>query len=123
MLGEGGFGKVYLAEHKQTKEKYAIKIIKTENIESASDIDAIFVEAEILKSLRHQNIVRVEKCLTMKNMEVVIIMEFLEGGDLEKYVSRLKTLDEETARIFIRQVAKGMLYCHQNNLTHRDLKL
>lgn len=114
---------MYLAEHKQTKEKYAIKIIKTENIGSASDIDAIFVEAEILKSLRHQNIVRVEKCLTMKNMEVVIIMEFLEGGDLEKYVSRLKTLDEETARIFIHQVAKGMLYCHQNNLTHRDLKL
>lgn len=77
LLGEGGFGKVFLAEHKQTKEKFAIKIIKTENIGSVNDIDSIFVEAEILKSLRHQNIVKVHKCLTMKNMEVVIIMEYL----------------------------------------------
>ena len=76
-MGEGGCGKVFLAKHTQTGQKYAIKIIKTENIGSVSDIDSIFVEAEILKSLRHQNIVEVHKCLTMKNMEVVIIMEYL----------------------------------------------
>lgn len=52
-LGEGGFGNVYLAKHKQTGENFAIKIIKTENIGSVSDIDNIFVEAEILKSLNH----------------------------------------------------------------------
>lgn len=57
LLGEGGFGKVYLAEHKQTKKKCAIKIVKTDKIESVSDIDAIFIEAEILKSIKHQNIV------------------------------------------------------------------
>lgn len=59
---------------------FAIKTIKTENIGSVSDIDAIFVEAEILKSLRHQNIVKVHNCLTLKNMEVAIIMEYLQGG-------------------------------------------
>ena len=42
-LGEGGFGKVYLAQHKFSQEKYAIKIIKTEKIGSAADIDSIFV--------------------------------------------------------------------------------
>ena len=52
-LGEGGFGNVFLATHRQTAEKFAIKIIKTENIGSVSDIDNIFVEAEILKSLNH----------------------------------------------------------------------
>ena len=56
-------------------------------------------------------------------MEVVIIMEYLEGGDLLKYVTSLKSLEEATARVFIRQVVKGILYCHNNNLTHRDLKL
>jgi serine/threonine protein kinase len=67
--------------------------------------------------------VEVHKCLTMKNMEVVIIMEYLEGGDLLKYVSAQKHLDEETARLFVRQLVKGIQYCHKNNLTHRDLKL
>lgn len=73
-LGEGGFGKVFLANHKHSKEKCAIKII---NITSASDVDSIFVEAEILKSLKHENIVKVTNCLTLKNMEVAIIMEYL----------------------------------------------
>lgn len=73
-LGEGGFGNVFLAHHVQTGQRYAIKIIKTENIGSASEIDSIFVEAEILKSLNHENIVKVHNCLTLKNMEVAIIM-------------------------------------------------
>jgi serine/threonine protein kinase len=59
----------------------------------------------------------------MKNMEVIIIMEFLEGGDLLHYVTGLKHLNEHTAKVMIRQVVRGILYCHQNNLTHRDLKL
>ena len=123
LLGEGGFGKVFLARHKQTSRKVAIKIIKTENIGSVNDIDSIFVEAEILKSLKNPNIVEVHKCLTMRNMEVVIIMEYLEGGDLLKYVTSLESLSEATSRTFIRQIVKGIHYCHKNNLTHRDLKL
>ena len=59
----------------------------------------------------------------MKNMEVVIIMEYLEGGDLLKYVTGLTCLDETTARSFVKQVVRGIVYCHKNNLTHRDLKL
>lgn len=44
-LGEGGFGQVFLAKHKQTDELFAIKIIKTDKVGSTSEIDAIFVEA------------------------------------------------------------------------------
>ena len=66
----------------------AIKSIKTENIGSVSDIDNIFVEAEILKSLNHENIVKVYNCLTLKNMEVAIIMECLQGGELLKFVEK-----------------------------------
>ena len=122
-LGEGGFGNVFLAKHIQTGQKFAIKIIKTENIGAASDIDSIFVEAEILKSLNHENIVKVHNCLTLKNMEVGIIMECLQGGELLKMVEKEGKLDEMTAQVFFKQLVKGMKYCHQNNLIHRDLKL
>jgi serine/threonine protein kinase len=122
-LGEGGFGNVFLASHIQTGQKYAIKIIKTENIGSASDIDNIFVEAEIMKSLNHENIVKVVNCFTLRSMEVAIIMEFLEGGELLKLVEKEGRIDEKTTQNIIGQIVKGMRYCHQNNLIHRDLKL
>lgn len=93
MLGEGGYGKVFLGRHKQSGEQFAIKVIKTENIGSAADIDSIFVEAEVLRSLNHPNIVKVHKCLTLRNMEVVIIMEYLEGGELLKHVQAARRLD------------------------------
>lgn len=65
---------MFLAKHRHSGKKYAIKIIK---ITSAFDIDSIFVEVEILKSLKHENIVKVSKCLVLKNMQVAIIMEYL----------------------------------------------
>ncbi len=85
-LGEGGFGKVFLAKNKLTQQLSAIKVIKTEKVGSVSEIDNIFVEAEILKLLNHENIVKVHNCLTLKNMEVAIIMEYLEGGELLQLV-------------------------------------
>lgn len=64
----------------------AIKTIKAEMMGSAADIDNIFVEAEILKSLHHENIVKVHNCLTLQNMQVAIIMEYLQGGELLAYL-------------------------------------
>jgi MAP/microtubule affinity-regulating kinase len=52
-LGEGGFGKVLLGKHKISKELVAIKIIDTYKIGNAVDIDMVFREAELMKSLRH----------------------------------------------------------------------
>ena len=70
-LGEGGFGKVVLGVHKRTGEKFAIKIIKTQLIGNAQDIDMVFREAEVVKSLNHKNIVKIFNCFTLTNMQVL----------------------------------------------------
>ena len=46
----------------------------------------VFREAEMLKSLRHKNIVNIYKCYTLSNMQVVFIMEYLEGGELLSFL-------------------------------------
>lgn len=49
---------------------------------NAQDIDMVFREAEILKSLNHKNIVKIKNCYTLSDMKVVFVMEYLEGGEL-----------------------------------------
>lgn len=60
----------------------------------------VFREAEMLKSLYHKNIVKLVNCFAMKTKEMVFIMEYLEGGELLKYISEREKLTEEEARIF-----------------------
>lgn len=77
VLGEGGFGKVMLGKHKVTGEQVAIKLIDSGKLWNAEDIDLVFREAEVMKNLRHNNIVKILNCYTLPNMQVVLIMEFL----------------------------------------------
>ena len=83
----------------------------------------VFREVEMLKSLNHKNIVKIMNCYTLPNMEVIIVMEFLEGGELLDYVLDKGRLDESEARFFFKQVVDALFYIHQQKLIHRDLKL
>jgi MAP/microtubule affinity-regulating kinase len=75
----------------------------------------------MLKSLRHKNIVNIYKCYTLANMQVVFIMEYLEGGELlsflegivKLYKQEKGRLNEDEARVFIKQIAEAVQYCHQ----------
>jgi hypothetical protein len=79
-IGEGGFGRVLLAIHKNTHESVAIKVMKADKITSAQSIDQIFREVENLKAVRHPNIVKIHNCYALQGMQIVMIMEYLEGG-------------------------------------------
>ena len=59
----------------------------------------------------------------MPNMDVIFIMEYLEGGELLGYVVKKNRLEEKEACKFFLQMSEAIAYCHQINLIHRDLKL
>ena len=83
----------------------------------------IFAESEVLKALRHKNIVKLYQCYTLKNLNVVFVMEYLEGGELGQYLKSKKKFDEEESKLYFRQLAEAISYCHSEKLIHRDLKL
>lgn len=99
-LGEGGFGKVMLGKHKLTNEMVAIKIIDSGKLWNAADIDLVFREAEVMKNLRHKNIIKILNCYTLPSMQVVLIMEFLEGGDLVDYIQSIKFFNISKGKTF-----------------------
>jgi serine/threonine protein kinase len=58
----------------------AIKVLKASRLGSTTDIDMIFREAESMKTLNHPNIVKIINCYTLKDMKMVVMMEYMEGG-------------------------------------------
>lgn len=85
-LGEGGFGRVFLANHQVTHEPVAIKLMKSGTFNEAAQIDTVFAEAENLKALSHPNIVKIINCYALREMQIVVIMELMEGGELLDYL-------------------------------------
>ncbi|CAD8142472.1 unnamed protein product [Paramecium pentaurelia] len=121
-IGEGGFGKVVLGRHKQTGEKVAIKMVK-QMMTNAQDVDMIFREARALKSLKHDNIVKIYNAFFLQNLQTVYIMEYLEGGELLQYLQTKGRFEENEARHYFKQLVSAIAYCHQKKIIHRDLKL
>ena len=86
----------------------------------------MFKEINALKELSHPNIIKLLECYTLKEeMKVVLILEYLEGGNLREFLKSKKKgyLEEKEAKIIFTQILEGVNYCHRNNIIHRDLKL
>lgn len=58
----------------------------------------VFREAEIVKSLNHKNIVKIQNCYTLSDMKVVFVMEYLEGGELLERIEKAGKFEEQIAK-------------------------
>lgn len=123
VLGEGGFGKVYYAVHRETEEKVAIKFMDISHyLTHADQIEEIYREADALQKLHHNHIITLRKAFVQRK-EVILIMEFAGGGELKDRLEEMKDFDEIYARTIFQQICSAMSYCHNRGLIHRDLKL
>ena len=81
-------------------------------------------EIEILEILNYPNIVKLYEIIDTPK-HVHLAMEYIGGTSLHGYLKRIpnRRLDEPEARRIFKQVLHGIEYCHNKNVTHRDLKL
>lgn len=91
-------------------------------VRSANKIEDVYKEAKILQMLNHKNIIKLYSAFVIKN-ELILIMEYADGGELVDYVEEKKGLSETEARSIIKQVIVAIEDCHQKGVIHRDLKL
>ena len=124
-IGEGAFAKVKLGIHIPTGEKVAIKILNKDHLFEGSpesnDIQKIRKEINILKRIRHKNIIQLYEIIESKS-NLYIIMEYCENKELFDYIISKKYLKEKEACRFFQQIIDGVEYLHLSNITHRDLK-
>ena len=120
-LGQGANAKVYLAVDVRNKLSYAAKAIRLIGRDnSASTIER---EIRIMRTLHHENIVKLYEVLhDTQNDIVYLIMEYADCGSLQHLIdSRIKFSDHDLASIF-RQVLNGLIYLHEQGIVHQDIK-
>ena len=120
-LGEGTFGVVVLAIHKITNEKVAIKILEKEKIIDKTDMNRIKKEIEILKQLRHNNIVHLYNVIETST-HIYLIMEYINGVELFDYIIKKRRIDELESCKLYQQIISGIEYLGKLNIVHRDIK-
>lgn len=120
-LGSGGMSTVYLAEHTLMRRRVAIKILPTARVNDSSYLERFFLEARAIASLDHPNIVQAYSVDNQGDI-YYIVMEHVEGQDLEKMVLIDGPLDYDKAADYIRQAALGLDHAHGRDMIHRDIK-
>ncbi len=121
ILGEGGFGRVYLAYDDQLNRPVAIKVPNPERIIGPDDAKAYLTEARVLASLDHPNIVPVYDVGTTPNGLIYVVSKLIEGSDLAKRIGQGPLAHTQVSGT-IATVAEALHYAHRKGLVHRDIK-
>lgn len=119
-LGKGTFAEVKKALHKSTNTYRAIKIVHKVALTKSEQSD-IRNEINVLKRLRHPNIVKVFEFFENDDY-LYIVMELLNDGELFDKIHRAKRFSEKKAAEYMYQILAGVHYLHKHQIVHRDLK-
>jgi eukaryotic-like serine/threonine-protein kinase len=120
-LGKGGMGVVYLGEHRVMKRPMALKVLHSESASDAQRIARFQDEARAAAQLDHPNIVRAYD-FAEDNGKLFIVMEYIEGIDLENAIQRDGVMPIEAAVDAVLQAAHGLAHAHGRGIVHRDIK-
>jgi serine/threonine protein kinase len=120
-LGKGGMGTVFLAEHVTMNRRVALKIVPRSIAKNRASLDRFFAEARAIASLDHPNIVQAYS-VDNEMDRYFIVMEYIDGQDLQRIVDTNGPLDFERAADYVRQAAEGLAHAHARNLVHCDVK-
>ncbi len=122
MINEGGMGAIYRARHIRTGGTCAVKILHSRSAQNSDLYERFQDEARIISSLHHPNIVTVMDLDKDQTGCAFIVMELLEGEDLQDRLERLGKLPLEDALEISKQVGSALQAAHQRGVIHRDLK-
>jgi eukaryotic-like serine/threonine-protein kinase len=120
-LGTGGMSSVYLAEHVLMQRRVAIKVLPKNRVADSSYLARFHREARAAAALDHRNIVRAYD-VDDDGGNHYLVMEYVEGRDLQHVVAEDGPLDYAAAAEYTRQAAEGLAHAHQAGLIHRDVK-
>ena len=121
LVGQGGMGKVYKAEHRLMNRSVAIKLINSQLIQNGQAVERFRREVQAAARLSHPNIVTAYDAEQAGGAHF-LVMEFVKGVDLATIVGNRGPLPVIEACDFVRQAAEGLQHAHEQGMVHRDIK-
>ena len=127
-LGEGSFGVVILAKHRNSGARVAVKVIQKRVIDKVYKRNKQnFEELAVSKEMARADCENIIELIEVFEDQLThyVVTKFMPSGDLYNYICQQPSqpLDEEHTKLIIRQVCRGVQALHQRNIIHRDIKI
>ncbi len=121
ILGQGGFGLVYLAHDEQLQRLVAIKVPHRHRVSTTEDAEGYLTEARTVANLDHPNIVPVYDVGSTEDCPCFIVSKFIEGSTLAQRIKNHRPTFAETTEM-VATIAEALHHAHKQGLVHRDIK-
>jgi serine/threonine-protein kinase len=122
VLGEGGMGSVYEADHRELGAKVAVKLLAEANLTQHKSLTRFRREAKVMAAIRHENVVSVMDAGTDEEGIPFLVMELLDGESLASKLRRERVLTPALASWISCEILSGLGAAHAAGVIHRDLK-
>ncbi len=122
LIGEGGMGQVYEAQHVNINKRFAIKLLRPEIVSNVEAVARFRQEAWSASSIGHENIIEIDDFATLPSGSVYLAMEFLEGEALAERMRAEPPVELGDALALFAQVGRGLAAAHDKGIVHRDMK-
>lgn len=130
-IGEGTYGQVWMGRDKQSGDIVALKKVRMDQEKEGFPVTAIR-ELKMLRSLRHENIVNLKEIVTGKNQnrhtthrnkhEIYMVFEYVDHDLTGLMDTPSIRFTEAQVKTYTQQLLSGLLYCHEREVLHRDIK-
>ena len=121
LIGQGGFGRVYLAFDDQLERSVALKLPHEDLVVERKDAELYLAEARSLASLDHPNIVSVHDIGSTDRFPCFFVSKYIDGKPLSDWLRVEKPTNQQSAEL-ISIVADALHHAHKKGLVHRDIK-
>ena len=121
LIGSGGMGEVYEAQHTGLAKRVAIKTLRSRHADNQNVVERFFKEGRLASRIRHPNIVDVTDVGMIGNTPC-LVMEYLEGETLQERFRKLGKLPAEALVDILLPVIAALDAAHEQGVVHRDLK-
>src|SRR5450755_637937 len=121
VLGEGGFGLVYLAHDEQLQRLVAIKVPHRKLVDRPEGAEAYLTEARTVANLDHPHIVPVFDVGSTDEFPCYVVSKYIDGTDLARRLKESRLSIHETVEL-VATVAEALHHAHKQGLVHRDIK-